>query len=690
MAMEQNLFEELHNKKQQLVALINKAVKYHWIDSDREKQLLDKIENDTLTIGVIGQMKCGKSTFLNSFVFENDILPSATTPMTAALSVITYGENEKIVAEFYTKDEWVEQKMMAARSLDEVRGNTLEESKIKAAKELVEKANKLGTSLESFLGKTQEDSFTNLIEYVGADGKYISITKSVTIYYPKEYLKGVQIVDTPGFNDPVVSREERTKAFLNKADVVLLMLYAGRPFDATDRDILFQNVRKCGIGKVLIGINKYDIPYENGETEDEIKEYVRKEINKACEECNEESLKEILKQAEPVTLSAEMALLSELSMTKISSNEAYEHAWKRACDVFEISSHLQMREKSHINDLSLAIKRMIETEKGSILFQKPLNAIKAIGNEKLAEIDNSITMCKNLIGDLNKPDDELQEKEENLDRAERRLLKKIDSLGDDIDFEFRDIIRKGRNNMEDEVDATCRSMLSIVGNWGRFSNVDSIIPKLDAEKQKLVTRTLKREVEALSDMARSKIKDCLTEFLSNVEDILFSNIPDFDSRDFIKSVSKEIQMELQNEDMFTFDNSSDDEDEFSWGNFIGECLFNFLNGYSFGALELVTRAFTHGDTQKELEVHINSISGNFDPMPFLESLYVNKENIIESVKQKILVELINPMQQQIDDIRTKFKDKKKALEDAQEKLKTLEREKQELNIQVNEINQISF
>ena len=65
-------------------------------------------------------------------------------------------------------------------------------------------------------------------------------------------------------------------------------------------------------------------------------------------------------------------------------------------------------------------------------------------------------MCKNLIGDLNKPDDELQEKEENLDRAERRLLKKIDSLGDDIDSEFRNIIRKGRYNMEDEVDATCR------------------------------------------------------------------------------------------------------------------------------------------------------------------------------------------------------------------------------------------
>ena len=67
-----------------------------------------------------------------------------------------------------------------------------EVSKIRAAKELVEKSIKLGNSIEQYLGKEQEDSFENLVDYVGADGKYISITKSVKIYYPKEYLKGVE------------------------------------------------------------------------------------------------------------------------------------------------------------------------------------------------------------------------------------------------------------------------------------------------------------------------------------------------------------------------------------------------------------------------------------------------------------------------------------------------------------------
>ena len=186
--MEKNIFAELRERKQHVLSLADKATQYGWISKDDAQQLRKKIEDDVLTIGVIGQMKCGKSTVLNAIVFEDDVLPSATTPMTAALSVITYGEEKKLKAEFYSPDEWTEQKMQAERSFSEVEGNTLEESKVKAAKELVEKSAKLGSSINSFLGKTKEDTLDNLVQYVGADGKYVSITKSVTIYYPKDYL----------------------------------------------------------------------------------------------------------------------------------------------------------------------------------------------------------------------------------------------------------------------------------------------------------------------------------------------------------------------------------------------------------------------------------------------------------------------------------------------------------------------
>ena len=125
--MAQNIFEEIQGKKQSLLLLAQKAVEYGWIPKQKTskddksatsisyEEIVEKIENDTLTIGVIGQMKCGKSTFLNSFVFGDTILPAASTPMTAALSVITYGEQERIVAEFYTAEEWAEQKQQEAR-----------------------------------------------------------------------------------------------------------------------------------------------------------------------------------------------------------------------------------------------------------------------------------------------------------------------------------------------------------------------------------------------------------------------------------------------------------------------------------------------------------------------------------------------------------------------------------------------
>ena len=124
-----NIFEQLLAKKESLIQKVNKAHDFGWIDDSRKSEIIDKINSDVLTIGVIGQMKCGKSTFLNSFVFEDEVLPSATTPMTAALSVITYGEQKKIVAEFYDEDEWAEMKAQASRDMEEISGNTLLESR---------------------------------------------------------------------------------------------------------------------------------------------------------------------------------------------------------------------------------------------------------------------------------------------------------------------------------------------------------------------------------------------------------------------------------------------------------------------------------------------------------------------------------------------------------------------------------
>lgn len=688
--MEQNLFEEFQNKKNKLKSLALKAKDFGWIDENRCKELIDKLEKDILTIGVIGQMKCGKSTFLNSFVFEDSVLPAATTPMTAALSVITYGEQKKVVAEFYTNDEWEEQKAQAARSLDDVAGDTMAESKIKAAKELVSKASRLGSNLRDYLGKTKEDSFDNIIEYVGADGKYVSITKSVKIYYPKEYLNGVEIVDTPGFNDPIVSREERTKEFLKKADVVLMMLYAGRPFDATDRDIIFKNVSQCGIGKVLIGINKYDIPYcsdVNPEDEEQIKDYVKAEIAKACRESNDNTLSDILSEAEPIPLSAEMALLSELPMSKVNSEEALSFAWNRHCSNFGIGSQPEMRKWSHIDDLVNAIRNLIDKEKSQILFAKPLNAIYAAGGKLKMDNENALNQKKAEITMLQSPDDDLEERESNLSKACRRLEKKLSFLEDSLNDDVRTLVNNGEDILEDLVDSACNKMENVVEtDFGRFTKVEAFQPKFDKITSNLVNRDVKRKMKNLHDEGRRKFMSSIQDFFTDAEDILLKYLPDIDTRDLIKDLQGTIKLDMENVSLFS--KEGEEVTDAGWLDIIGGLLGGFLDGISLGLVGAVGRVFTHNSTKIDLLNFINNQRNNFDWGDLLQGAFANKDKIINNIRQKLIEDMLNPIQKKVEEIRNDKANKETKLEEAKAALDGLLDKKTILEVQLEEVTSL--
>jgi hypothetical protein len=68
-----------------------------------------------LSIGIMGQVKAGKSSFLNALLFDGQsILPEAATPKTANLTRITWGETPTLTVTFYTPTEWSEIERVAA------------------------------------------------------------------------------------------------------------------------------------------------------------------------------------------------------------------------------------------------------------------------------------------------------------------------------------------------------------------------------------------------------------------------------------------------------------------------------------------------------------------------------------------------------------------------------------------------
>lgn len=57
-----------------------------------------------MNIGIVGRVKAGKSSLLNALVFDGEpILPKAATPMTAALTTITWGETFQARLSFTAK-----------------------------------------------------------------------------------------------------------------------------------------------------------------------------------------------------------------------------------------------------------------------------------------------------------------------------------------------------------------------------------------------------------------------------------------------------------------------------------------------------------------------------------------------------------------------------------------------------------
>ncbi len=667
--MAQNIFEDFQEQKRAMASLIEKASEFKWIDDSKRKEMLDKLENDILTLGVIGQMKCGKSTFLNAFVFGDDVLPSATTPMTAALSLITYGEKEKITAEFYTPEEWAEQKQTASLPIDD-KIPDLERSKRQAAKELVSKSTKLGGRLESLLGKTQDDELSKLEDYVGADGTYVSITKAVTVYYPKEYLKGVNIVDTPGMNDPIVSREERTREFLGKADVVLMMLYAGRPFDSTDHNILFNDVRKCGPGKVLIGINKYDIPYldkNKPEDEDEIKAYVKEQIGNACKQLRDDTVSEILKDVDPIPLSANMALLSNIPMERITSNEKYQFDWNRYCDGFEISTQPQFFEKSHIDDLAKAVMNLITSEKGQVLLAKPRNEIFAAGNAKKETVEKDLKNCVNNIKILETPDSELDEKMDKLEKAENRFNKKLERMQLTLTDEVGEKWLLIKRVIEDDVENSCKKMMRDVDDWKLGESFENMRIRLNSSMNSLcrkVSRSFKDGVTKIQQSIRTETSTFFTDALSICE----KHLTDFDEKDFIETMQKKIRLQV-------------DETDYAGLSGIFDKTGDFWSSLSNGWI------FTRGKNKADIKEILSSIGTQFDMGSYTTALEQSLSDIVKKIQKECIDEIISPLKKQIEDCKKEKGNKESKLKEAKSKKITLEQAKETI---VNQLEQIKI
>ncbi|WP_181353022.1 dynamin family protein [Helicobacter pylori] len=97
-----------------------------------------------------------------------------------------------------------------------------------------------------------------LLQFVGADGKFMPCTKAVQISLNNPNLKDLEVIDTPGINDPIVSREERTKALLKDCDVVFVISPSNQFLTDSDMSLFDRVSNKEGLQEIYFVASQAD------------------------------------------------------------------------------------------------------------------------------------------------------------------------------------------------------------------------------------------------------------------------------------------------------------------------------------------------------------------------------------------------------------------------------------------------
>ena len=263
--------------------------------------------NRKLVIGIIGAVKAGKSSFLNALLFDGEqYLPKAITPSTATLTKISYSDIPKAVIHFFDKNDWnqieryveiYEERLNEAykdyciqfeNNKNEKRNNEKNKSnearnnqarkmlsrdefekkefrvnyrdeRVLSAVELEKMASSKGVL--KYLGEYVElkgDIISQLNDYIDANGKFTSIVKNVELMVDNKNLRGIEIIDTPGLCDPVVSRGQKTKEELHNCDVVFLLSSVCEFLPSDTINLMINSLPSAGVDEVIVVGSRFD------------------------------------------------------------------------------------------------------------------------------------------------------------------------------------------------------------------------------------------------------------------------------------------------------------------------------------------------------------------------------------------------------------------------------------------------
>ena len=241
------------------------------------KEAIDRLGQQVFRIAVVGQIKSGKSSFINAFAHQPRLLPTDVTPWTTTVTHLHFGERKPgsnaAWFQFFSTEEWRDlangdrRIRELTRRLDPGFEPDLLHRHVEAMKQRA--VMRLGAGFAELLGSAHSfESFNTelLARYVCSGdfagnsplGQFADITKQADLYFDEgPFAFPVTLTDTPGTNDPFLIRDEITRRSLESADLYIVVLTARQPLAEADVNLM-RLMHGLNSERIIVFVNRVD------------------------------------------------------------------------------------------------------------------------------------------------------------------------------------------------------------------------------------------------------------------------------------------------------------------------------------------------------------------------------------------------------------------------------------------------